>query len=92
MVATIKGSVTPYEPRQYAASRNGGAAYLRAKIAVRGGKEVAKKEEHKDRDPTGIIPWLNQWDFHELAYVHETYGRIFICENGQVVAWENGEK
>ena len=53
---------------------------------------MTKKEERKDRDPTNIIPWLNRWDFHELAYAHETFGRIFICEDGRVVAWENGEK
>ena len=52
---------------------------------------MSGKEEHAEIEH-GVDFWMNKWDFHDLNYLHETYGRIFICEDGRVAAWEDGEE
>ena len=39
-----------------------------------------------------VVIWANIWDFHELDYSYKRFGRIFVCEDGRVVRWENSDK
>lgn len=36
--------------------------------------------------------FVNEWDVHELDYAHRRFGQIFVCGDGRVIRWENGDE
>lgn len=39
-----------------------------------------------------VLQWANIWDFHQLDYAYKTFGRIFVCGDGRVIAWGDEKK
>ena len=65
-------------------------------VAVKGPQDRAIKERREIKlheiEFGTVLQWANIWDFHQLDYAYKTFGRIFVCGDGRVIAWGDEKK